>query len=163
YAHNKLGTLSIAHRFTFDSADRLNDSYITVGSASEIWTTSLDYNELGQVKHRNLDNELSDNGNGIGTMRISAQQLDYQYNIRGWLSDINDVSSISKLGTDYFAMKLHYDDGNSSLNADNQYTGNISWAEWRTSRDSVKRQYGYSYDPLDRITKAKYGAYNKDD
>ena len=38
------------------------------------------------------------------------------------------------------------------------YNGNISETIWRTANDNKKRGYGYQYDKLNRITKAKYKA-----
>ncbi|MBA3649696.1 MAG: RHS repeat-associated core domain-containing protein [Chitinophagales bacterium] len=156
-----MGTLSITNRQTFDNADRLIDTYMQVDAAPEIWLADLAYNEIDQVKQRNLENYMAGiDDRQSDTHRESTQYIDYKYNTRGWLTDINDITTASSLNGDYFAMKLHYDDGNSSLGASSQYTGNISWAEWRNSSDSVKRQYGYQYDQLDRLTKAKYTSYN---
>ncbi len=54
-----------------------------------------------------------------------------------------------------FGMEIHYFDSNPELDAESQYNGNISWIEWAAYNEPVQR-YGYSYDGLDRLIRAKY-------
>ena len=82
---------------------------------------------------------------------MALQTVDYDYNVRGWLTQINDPSS---LGNDLFAFGINYNDpqyGGAAL-----YNGNISETEWRTANndDSSLKHYRYSYDALNRITEA---------
>ncbi len=62
---------------------------------------------------------------------------------------------------DVYYLKLHYTDGNGELEAAPQYNGNISWMEWQVSGESAQ-QYGFTYDGVDRLLKAKYRGVNGD-
>jgi hypothetical protein len=65
--------------------------------------------------------------------------VDYRYNIRGWLKEINDLNS---LGSDLFSFKIGYNEGANAL-----YNGNISSTSWRTNNtDNSLKSYDYSYD-----------------
>lgn len=87
--------------------------------------------------------------NASGTF---AQEIDYRYNIRGWLDNINDVDAAES--NDLFSMDLNYHtplaDG-----GDPQYNGNISQALWK-GPDGKKKSYGYYYDPMNRLKEGKY-------
>lgn len=89
------------------------------------------------------------------TIDKSLQKVDYQYNVRGWLTDINDVNSQSRT-PDLFNFHINYDsvDGFSSTGSVTPlYNGNISQTTWKTqSSDTDTRSYGYAYDALNRIT-----------
>ncbi len=88
------------------------------------------------------DLKIVDNSKGI-------QTVDYTYNIRGWLKEINDVSS---LGTDLFGFKLNYNTVDHT--GTKLYNGNIAETEWKTKNDNALRWYRYGYDALNRITSA---------
>jgi len=78
------------------------------------------------------------------------QTVNYKYNPRGWLTHINDPN-LSQSG-DTFGMQIFYDFGYGSVN----YNGNISGIQWKSSRDGLKRSFGYSYDQLNRISQGHY-------
>lgn len=83
------------------------------------------------------------------------QEVDYQYNVRGWLTDINDVNNQAK--TDQlFNFHINYDtvDGfTGTTNVTPLYNGNIAQTTWKTTNtDTDIRSYGYTYDALNRIT-----------
>ena len=102
----------------------------------------ITYNDLGQLITKKTGRT---EGNPL-------QTVDYKYNIRGWLTDINNVDS---LGDDLFAFKINYD---TYYNATSlaQYNGNISETYWRTSTDNTLRKYGYYYDAMNRLTYSSY-------
>lgn len=54
-----------------------------------------------------------------------------------------------------FGMEIYYFDGNGDLNALPQYSGNISWMEWRV-KEEITQSYGFQYDDLNRLTYATY-------
>jgi hypothetical protein len=54
-----------------------------------------------------------------------------------------------------FAEKIHYEDGNATLNAPPQYNGNISWVETQVG-NRRKQAFGYQYDNLDRLTNSQF-------
>jgi len=106
------------------------------------------YNELGQLTTKTLGNNLDN--------------LNYNYNIRGWLNSINQdyISSTSSTPLHYFGLQLGYDmsqagpAGTSFKNL--QYNGNISGWIWRSAGDGVKRQYDFTYDNINRLTGADF-------
>lgn len=116
---------------------------ITSGvSASAELIVSNTYDELGQLKNKKVGgNDLSGN--------TGLQTVDYTYNIRGWLKQINNPTS---LGTDLFAFKLNYNTASHGATA--LFNGNIAETEWKTANDNSLRWYKYGYDALNRITAA---------
>jgi RHS repeat-associated protein len=79
------------------------------------------------------------------------QKIDYVYNIRGWLTNINDPMVPDD---DYFSMQLRYD--NPTANGGTaQYNGNISEIVWK-NKGGERQSYGYEYDKLNRILSARY-------
>jgi hypothetical protein len=85
------------------------------------------------------------------------QRVDFDYNIKGWLTNINKPNTTSStflVQKDLFAMKLNYA-GN--------FTGNIMGQQWqtadRTDKNAVAstiQNYNYQYDELNRILKADF-------
>ncbi len=99
------------------------------------------YDDLGQLESKDVGGQTTQN---------RLQTVDYTYNIRGWLKQINNPAS---LGTDLFAFKINYN--TEDHNATKLYNGNISEVEWKTANtDSGLKWYKYSYDALNRITNA---------
>jgi len=140
-------TLFVTERKSYDHAGRVLNSYHTINNGSETLVNSFTYRETDQVNTKTL-------GSGI-------QTIDYKYNIRGWLTDINDVDVCN---SDLFRMKLKYDIGNANVNAAACFNGNISSIEWSTGASCMvngtarnKAIYGFTYDALNRLTAARYG------
>ncbi|MES2732079.1 MAG: hypothetical protein V4714_10035, partial [Bacteroidota bacterium] len=88
--------------------------------------------------------------------------MDYRYNIRGWLSAINDAAlSTAATDNDLFGLELHYDKDLTGTNLptnQRQFNGNIAVQQWKSRVDAtpVTRGYAYSYDPANRLTSALY-------
>jgi len=80
------------------------------------------------------------------------QSVDYKYNIRGWMTDVNNTANP---GTDLFAMKLYYTDEFTQLGAEEQYNGNITAMSWKHS-NSPLQTYAYRYDTLNQLEQARY-------
>lgn len=110
----------------------------------------------------------------IASLEDGLQDVDYDYNIRGWLKQINDVDNIAD---DLFSFKLNYNTIEGNAVVDPLYNGNISQTIWKTAsttsgQTNLKRGYSYNYDALNRInegifrtgdaltTTAKYGLSN---
>ena len=148
-------TTTITRRFDYDHGGRLTRTWHQLNALPEILLANNNYNELGQLVDKKLH---STNASGSD----AKQSVDYRYNIRGWLTSINNaelaVNSSNDEATDYFGMNLAYHDdlltgNNSSL----QYNGNISAAKWSVNQGlgSIKAMaYNYTYDPLNRLTGA---------
>jgi len=87
---------------------------------------------------------------GVGgkTNQSRLQTVDYTYNIRGWLRQINNPASLGS--SDLFGFKLNY---NTATGGTPLYNGNISQTQWKTANtDNSLKTYTYSYDALNRIT-----------
>ncbi len=108
---------------------------LTASSGSLIGDGCI-YHTAGKIK----DLKIVDNENGL-------QNVDYTYNIRGWLKQINNPTAI---GNDLFGFKIGYNEGAAAL-----YNGNISSTQWKTNNtDASVKTYNYTYDALNRITSA---------
>jgi len=90
------------------------------------------------AKVKNLN--IIDNSEGL-------QKVDYTYNVRGWLKNIN---SDSHNDNDLFNFNLKYNDITDI--SKKLFNGNISQTSWNTlNTDTSTRTYTYSYDALNRI------------
>ncbi|GAA3980236.1 hypothetical protein [Hymenobacter antarcticus] len=112
------------------------------GEAQLAPIAALAYNELGQLTRKTL---------GAGAL---AQQVDYGYNVRGWLTHLNDAA-LSQAG-DLFGLELCYEQG--FTGGYGQHNGNLTGQRWRSRRDGTERDYGYAYDPLSRLLQGDYVA-----
>ncbi|WP_394973695.1 DUF6443 domain-containing protein [uncultured Croceitalea sp.] len=101
------------------------------------------YDELGQLESK----KVGGTPNSSFSSTQGLQTVDYGYNVRGWLKNINDVINLSG---DLFAFGINYNEGTNAL-----YNGNISSTQWRTNNnDQNFKSYNYQYDALNRITDA---------
>ena len=151
----------VLREFAYDHASRLLTIHQTIDTAPPILLAANEYNEIGELVEKNLHQNA-------GTLTF-LQSVDYRYNIRGWLSHINN-STLTNDGTnnddsnDLFGMELIYNQALININGTNterQYNGNISAIKWKTDIQSgvpTERIYGYTYDPVNRLTKARYAA-----
>jgi RHS repeat-associated protein len=141
---------TVKERFTYTEQDRLlKHTHEIVGALPEQLLTLNTYDELGQLVAKNVG------GTDI-TGTLALQKVNYKYNIRGWLTAINDVNNLMPSATDrdLFAFKINYnkkEDDTAGL-----FNGNISETLWRTSADNTKRKYAYNYDNLNRLLEANY-------
>jgi RHS repeat-associated protein len=138
-------TVSIVDTFTYDHAGRLLTQKQKINTQPEELIVKNAYDELGKLLNKKVGN----------TESSPLQTIDYSYNVRGWMTGINDVNNI---GTDLFTFKINYN--TKDISAANGYTGlfdgNITETVWRTKNDYKKRAYQYKYDDLNRITSANY-------
>ena len=71
--------LTVAEFFTYDHTGRLLTTRQKLpGEAKPARIDSVAYNEIGQATQKTM---------GMGRL---VQQVDYAYNIRGWLTSLND-------------------------------------------------------------------------
>lgn len=144
--HKRMPTDSektITENFTYDSQNRLLVRKHQVANGAEEILVQNKYNEISQLESKKVG----------GTDLITPiQTVDYKYNIRGWISQINDPVA---LGSDLFGYKLKYQtpEAPSSIA---RFNGNIAEVDWKTANDGVRRRYGYTYDKLNRMALAKY-------
>ena len=155
--HQRLSTggfVTVKERFVYNDRNYLEEHYHQVNSNTEELLAKYTYNEVGQVTNKQVGNNL--------------QSIDYSYNIRGWLTDINDVNHLEdKL----FAYKINYTqrDGLETPNLDfsnykvqPRYNGNIAETSWRAVEvggqfyHSTPERQGFVYDKANRITAGFY-------
>ncbi|WP_312177416.1 DUF6443 domain-containing protein, partial [Chryseobacterium sp.] len=136
--------IRIKERFIYDDQNRLLQHFHQVDSKPEELLAENTYNDLSQLTNKKT-------GNNFGT---PLQSIDYTYNIRGWLTSINNPSN---LGDDLFGMKIKYENPEDPDYGIAKYNGNISEIDWKTQLgDGNYRRYSYKYDPLNRLTDGIY-------
>lgn len=136
--HQRTGytDIVIVDTFTYDDLGRLLTQKQTITGQPEETLVNNGYDELGQLATKQV-------GGGL-------QTVDYTYNVRSWLKQINDPNA---LGNDLFAFGINYntqDHGGATL-----YNGNIAETEWKTANDNTLRWYKYGYDALNRLDNAQ--------
>ncbi len=151
--------ITVKERFVYDNGNRLKEHYHQVDSNPEELLAKNSYNELSQLVNKEVGNNL--------------QSIDYAYNIRGWMTDINKGQmSLTDLGGKLFSYKIKYTQKEGITNADPaqfigrdvlpKYNGNIAEVDWRTvetlgvNPSLTPKRYGYAYDSLNRLTAGYY-------
>ncbi len=146
-SHQKNGESPIIsiNKTDYDHSNRiLKQRHEVAGNTEMIFHNS--YDGIGQLRNKK-----------VGRTKVNPlQDVNYAYNIRGWLTDINDVTDthVEKL----FNLNIGYTEGTNPL-----YDGNISQTKWRTANlDNSLKTYDYTYDDLNRIKSAvdNTGNYN---
>ena len=133
--------------FTYDHMGRLLTQKQQIGNLPQELIVQNNYDDLGQLESKKVGN----------AEQAPLQTVDYKYNVRGWLTDINDVANI---GDDLFTFKINYN--NTQISGSNAlYNGNISETHWKTANDNTLRNYYYTYDALNRITRGHFGSNSK--
>src|SRR5690554_2308451 len=141
--------LETEENFTYTNEDRLLEHTHKINALTAETLSYNEYDALGQLVVKKVGN----------IPQSPLQHIDYKYNIRGWLTDINNVNNLAPGGQpqDLFAFKINYNTvDNAHPDVEPLYNGNISQTFWRTSNDNIKRSYGYVYDPLNRLLDAFY-------
>jgi len=137
-------TKTINERWEYDHIGRELQYYQEVeGDQSEKLVCEKAYNERDELITKKL---------GETTPNNFLQTVNYTYNIRKWLTSINDPKN---LGSDLFGMTLRYD-GILQIGDTPNYNGNISSITWKNSSDDIEKTYKYNYDNLNRLTAANY-------
>ena len=131
--------------FTYDHAGRLLTHSHQINSGKKELLAQHSYDALGQLQTKKVGN----------TVARPLQKVDYAYNVRGWLTNINQDAHNDN---DLFNFTIRY---NTATDVRKRlYNGNISQTSWNTlSPDTSTKTYTYSYDALNRITAAS-GASN---
>lgn len=155
--HKKLDTDSptlVHEEFTYDNQNRMLTHKHKVGNNPLETLSTNTYNELSQINQKGVG----------GSTGIPLQTVDYTYNIRGWMTGINDPTN---LGADLFGYKIKYnqveglqipDASDNTLKVLPKYNGNIAEVDWKTSlwENEPLERYGYVYDNTNRLTAGFY-------
>ncbi|SFF57507.1 DUF6443 domain-containing protein [Thermoflexibacter ruber] len=146
-------TAIVNKQMEYDHAGRLKRLYNQIDGQAKVLMAQNEYNEIGQLVKKNIHS--LDEGSAF------MQNVTYDYNIRGWLTFINknpatNNISIATNAQSLFRMELRYL---------NNYNGNISTMLWRGNKapeagnpynGNLVRQYAFTYDGLNRLTRANY-------
>jgi RHS repeat-associated protein len=144
---------SVTRSFEYDHAGRVLEVWHRLDSEDSVLLVKNSYNELGQL----VDKKLHSTDGGS-----FKQSVDYAYNIRGWLTKVNESDLSSEdadAGRDLFGMQLLYNETETDVSSSPLYNGNISAIKWSNNLalgDVVQNAYAYSYDPMNRITASAY-------
>ncbi len=151
---------TVLTRQEYDHADRLTHVYQTIDTNAEQLLAFYEYNALGQLIDKGLHQVSADN---------YLQSVDYRYNIRGWLSAINQTAVDSEqtiagstiaAPDDLFGMDLQYDQALPTIANSALFNGNISAISWAkddaAASAGTPQAYAYSYDEVNRLTGADY-------
>jgi len=146
---------------TYDHMGRVKEVWQTMDgqTANRTLVASHKYNEVGALVEKNI------HSTNIGTTFL--QSNDYRYNIRGWLTSVNNSLRNSDGGTtnddtnDLFGMELKFNDvvAINGINTIAQFNGNISAIQWSTNNlvdAPTEKIYGFKYDAVNRLTDANY-------
>ena len=154
--HQKNGTNTQSHKILtkigYDVMGRLLTVYKNIDNASsdQLIVTNA-YNELGQLKNKLLGSNL--------------ENLNYDYNIRGWLLGANrDYAKTQNSTSNKFGFDLGYDNTNIATSGGTSigsfqsatYNGNIEGTVWKSAGDNVIRKYDYAYDNVNRLASADF-------
>lgn len=144
--HKRLNTDTdkvITENFTYDTQNRLLTHTHKVDNNPAEYLAQNSYNELSQLSAKKV---------GGTSPSVPLQDVSYTYNIRGWMTQINDVANLNgKL----FGYKIKYNDPE---NAVAKFNGNIAEVDWITGTvaNGSKRRYSYQYDNLNRLLQGTY-------
>lgn len=141
--------LVITDNFQYDHSELLIKQTQKINNQPIENIVSNEFDGLGVLIRKNVG----------GTLPTPLQKIDYKYNIKGQLTQINDVNNTLSTSpdNDLFAYKINYNntiEGTASV--PKLYNGNISQAIWRTANIDVKQSYAFNHDYLNRITSAQY-------
>ncbi len=136
----------IKKKFTYDHTDRILTVKHQINSGEVITIASNSYNELGQLLNKKLHTAAA--------FPTALQTLDYGYNIRGWLTNVNRVENTAGVTTydanDLFAFELSYNT-TSLTGGVAQFNGNISEQKWKGPFAETPNGFTYGYDKLNRL------------
>lgn len=156
--HKRLNTDTervITETFSYDHQNRVLSHKHQIDNLTPEYLSQYEYNKLSQLKTKKVGGQILHSG---------LQEIDYKYNIRGWMTQVNDPIN---LGNKLFGYKINYNirEGLEIPNSDYptlivkpKYNGNIAEVLWKTQKEENEplKLYGYSYDGLNRLTGGFY-------
>jgi len=145
--------ITVVQELEYDNQNRLLKHYHeVVGRSPKELLAENHYNELGQIEWKKVG----------GTDNAELQKLDYTYNIRGWLTEMNEPSNLQN---DLFGYRINYSntlEGLALPNADYptpvkaKWNGSIAEVLWKRAADTGVKRYGYVYDNTNRLLAGLY-------
>ncbi|MFV0181955.1 RHS repeat-associated core domain-containing protein [Empedobacter falsenii] len=143
--------LTLTDEFVYYANELLKSQTHQINNGSKEYIVQNSYNEINQLTSKKVGNSVA---------ATPLQTVDYKYNIRGWMTDINNID-VTETGTykDLFSFKLNYNTITQLIsnpaNFKPLYNGNISETIWKTNDNKI-RSYSYRYDGLNRLISANY-------
>ncbi|WP_426477978.1 DUF6443 domain-containing protein [Chryseobacterium sp. CBSDS_008] len=138
---------TIVEKFTYDSQNRLLTHTHQVGSNPVEYLAQNKYNEISQLESKKVG----------GTAASPLQTIAYQYNIRGWMTKVNDPANLNgKL----FGYEMKYNNPVYTNTSTGRFNGNIAEIDWNISSNEGLKRYNYQYDALNRMLKGVYSEPN---
>ena len=152
--------VEIKERFVYNANNNALEKHYheVVGKSPEELLTDNTYNEIGQLKTKKVGNNI--------------QEIDYTYNIRGWMTGLNNPANATTMGTDLFAFTIKYNNKDGfetpdvlnypDLKVKGRYNGNIAEVDWNAVEEvgvpplNTPYRYGYVYDGLNRLKAGFY-------
>jgi len=138
----------ITENFTYDHQNRLKTHTHQVDSNPVEYLAQNEYTELSQLKNKKVG------GTSLGS---GLQQVDYTYNIRGWMTKINDPAN---LNGKFFGYEIKYNNPVYSSVSSGKFNGNIAEIDWKNSAEDILKRYNYTYDNLNRLKSGLYAEPN---
>lgn len=154
--HRRLSTgtiTTVKDNFTFTGQERLSLHANTINTLTPQLISFNSYNLLGELTTKRVG------GINTTTSALGLQKIDYKYNVRGWLTDINPPGRVNVSDPeDLFHFNIKYDTVDDVLGYSGTplFNGNISEIIWSTNTDLVERKYAFKYDELNRLRDAFY-------
>ena len=143
HRHTADGTTTTLDQYSdYDHRGRLMKTRYKINGGTELLLSANNYDETGQLVDKYLHSESGGN---------FLQRMDYEYNIRGWLTKINDPVTFTE--NDKLGIQLYYNTAPTGGTA--LYNGNISGMKWGapTYNDML---YRFSYDNKNRLNNADF-------
>jgi RHS repeat-associated protein len=122
--------------FFYDHAGRLTGAGHNLNDLNlQVSPSNYNFDELGRLANKNFSNGM-------------LPSIEFEYNIRDWLTGINKNYCLNNTTDKTFGMELSYDYGYTT----NYFNGTIAGMKWRNSGNASQlRSYGYTYDAYNRL------------
>ena len=133
-------SLTAEYTYTYDHAERLTGTQLSLNGAEPVTIAANTYDELGRLQ-------------GVGRMGNPQLLTQYAYNVRSWTTAISSP---------LFSQQLYYNESHNGSTP--QWGGNISAMDWQAAGETQgtspangrHRGYTFAYDGLSRLTQADY-------
>ncbi|MBF0598450.1 RHS repeat domain-containing protein, partial [Faecalibacter rhinopitheci] len=129
----------VKESFKYNPDESIQYQTHQINDGPEEYIVRNEYNDIKQLVRKKIGNS---------SLNSPLEQVDYKFNIRGWLTDINSIENTSDR---LFSFKIKYHD---SERGDNPYNGNIGEILWKINNGATK-SYAYHYDGLNRLLLGK--------
>ena len=136
--------------YEYDHTGRLMATREKINNQPAITLSAPKYNEVGEMITKYL------HSNQTSGTRSFIQKEDFEYNIRGWLTKINEPGLSGD--NDVYGVQLFYNSvsGLGGLQpGTGLYNGNIVGIKWGTKNEPVLG-YQFNYDDLNRMLQGNY-------